>query len=135
MIYCLSRCHNENKKEKIKNGRSYLIEKQYYIIIHPNTFDFGKIINKQLIERVIAFTTDETLLLDDNFNRGSYLPVKDLLNQHCELVKYDGFPLDHLFWKFWNRDYAKIVEFMKKITLQIGVLQNWFNENVEPLYI
>ena len=61
--------------------------------------------------------------------------MKDLLNQHCELVTYDGFLLDHLLWKFWNRDYAKIVDLMEKVTLQIGASRNWFDENGEPLYI
>lgn len=74
------------------------------------------------------------MLLDDDFNCESYLVVKDLLNQHCELVTYDGFLLDHLLWKFWNRDYAKIVDLMEKVTLQIGGSRNWFDENGEPLY-
>ena len=95
-LCCLSRRRNGDKKEKSKNGRSYLIKKQYYIIIQPNTFDFGKIINKQLIERIIVFAADGTLLLDDDFNCESYLVVKGLLNQHCELITYNGFLLDHL---------------------------------------
>ena len=60
--------------------------------------------------------------------------VKDLLIQDYELVTYNGFLLDHMLWKYWSREYAKIVDLMECFSLIYACERGWLDEDNTQLY-
>lgn len=91
--------------------------------------------NKQLIERIIILNMNGDVKLDDGFNCKSYLYICDLLNMGFELITYNGYLLESMLWKYWNREDAKIVELMEPFAELYGESREWIDDDGKPLYI